>query len=266
MRDGPDMTRLDLREPDGTARIVDALHRQGMALFCGVRNRGTLLCTGRTVMSVRTHRDSDADGVTTIQRRFAFAATGSLAGFTDRELSPHTDGSSVAQPPRVLMLACFQRPRSGGEVMLVDGEGLYHQIAASDPTMLDVLRGPRSAYFGGASGYLGSVFEEGLAGRMTVRLRFYDLARFSPAVSLYMGKLRELVRHRAVTLDLAVGEGYVVLNDRWLHGRSRFTGDRVMLRLLGDPLPEHQIAPGFEPVSTELLPSPRLSSHGLRAS
>jgi hypothetical protein len=202
-------------------------------------------------MTIRTHRDSDGEGVTTIERRFS-VAMGSLAGFTDRELVPHTDGSAVLEPPRVLMLACVRRPQTGGQVVLVDGCGLYQEIAESDPSMLDALRAPRSAYFGGGSGHLGSVFEEGACGRVTVRLRFDDLIRFSPAASMYVGRLREIIRHRAITLDLAVGEGYVLLNDRWLHGRRRFVGDRMMLRLIGDPLPDHHVVSGFLPVSAEV--------------
>lgn len=248
MSDVPDLTRLDLREPDSTPRIADALRRQGMAVLCGVSDRAMLLRAGRSLMAIRIHRDSDGDGVTTIQRRFS-TATGSLAGFTDRELVPHTDGSAVAEPPRVLMLTCVRRPRTGGQVVLVDGRGLYEEIAESDPAMIDALRAPRSAYFGGGSGHLGSVFEEIVGGRVAVRLRFDDLIRFSPAASLYVGRLQELVRQRAITLDLAIGEGYVLLNDRWLHGRRRFVGDRMMLRLMGDPLPERQAARGFLPAS-----------------
>jgi hypothetical protein len=252
MRDVPDLTRIDLRELDSTARMAEALRRQGMALFSGVCDRAELLRVGRILINIRTHRDSDADGVTTVEQRIAFAATCSLAGFTDRELVPHTDGSAVAEPPRVLMLACVRRPRTGGKVMLVDGRRLYDEIARNDPEMLDALRAPRSAYFGGGSGHLGSVFEEAADGRIRVRLRFDDLVRFSPATSLYLGKLREHVRQRAITLDLAVGEGYLLLNDRWLHGRTRFVGDRVMLRLIGDPLPDYEVAPGFVPATADL--------------
>jgi alpha-ketoglutarate-dependent taurine dioxygenase len=86
-----------------------------------------------------------AIGVAAIKRRFSIA-TGSLAGFTDRKMVPHTDGSSVAEPPRILMLACTRRARSGGQIVLVDGCGLYQEIAESDPAMLEALRAPRSAY------------------------------------------------------------------------------------------------------------------------
>ncbi|TMM34388.1 MAG: TauD/TfdA family dioxygenase [Actinobacteria bacterium] len=244
MNDIPDLTRLDLRDPAGASRIVDALRRQGMAVFSGVGDRAALLRAGQRLMTTRVHRDSDGEGVTTIERRFP-TATGSLAGFSERELAPHTDGSAVAEPPRILMMTCVRQPRSGGQSVLVDGCGLYREIAEFEPGMLDALREPRSAYFGGGSGYLGSVFEERDDHRVTVRLRFDGLIRFSPAASLYVGKLRELLRQRATTLDLAVGQGYILLNDRWLHGRRRFAGDRMMLRLIGDPLSEHRLAPGF---------------------
>jgi hypothetical protein len=228
-----------------------------MAMLSGLTDRAALLRAGRSLMTIRIHRDSDSEGVTTIERRFS-NAIGSLSGFTDRELVPHTDGSAVAQPPQILMLACVRRPRSGGQVVLVDGCGLYQEIAENDPAMLDALRAPRSAYFGGGSGHLGSVFEDLGGHRVAVRLRFDDLVRFSPATSLYVGRLRELVRLRAITLDLAVGEGYVVLNDWWLHGRRRFVGARTMLRLIGDLLPGHQVAPGFSSVGAGIS----LAVHG----
>jgi len=218
-------------------------------MLSGLTDRAALLRAGHGLMTIRIHRDSDSEGVTTIKRRFS-TAIGSLSGFTDRELEPHTDGSAVAEPPRILMLACVRRPRSGGQVVLVDGYALYREIAGCDRAMLDALCAPRSAYFGGGSGHLGSVFEDQGGHRVAVRLRFDDLICFSPAASLYVGRLREFVRLGSIALDLAVGEGYVLLNDRWLHGRRRFVGDRTMVRLIGDPLPEHQVAPGFLSVGT----------------
>lgn len=113
--------------------------------------------------------------------------------------------------------------------------------------MLAALSAPRSAYFGGASGHLGSVFERAGDGRVAVRLRLDSLVRFSPAASLYVSRLHELVQRLSIPLDLAVGDGYVLLNDRWLHGRKRFTGGRTMLRLIGDPPLSCELPRGFQP-------------------
>jgi hypothetical protein len=206
-------------------------------------------------MAIRHHRDSDSDGVTVIQRRFD-DAIGSLSGFTDRELVPHTDGSAARSPARVLMLACVSQPSTGGQIALVDGCGLFQEIARTNTAMLDALSAPDAARFGGPKGHLGPVFEVAV-GRVAIRLRFDDLIRYSPDAAQYVGRLREMVHRRTITLNLAVGEGYALLNQWWLHGRRRFTGERTMLRLIGDTLPDRQLPVGF-PASDALSTADRL--------
>jgi hypothetical protein len=46
-------------------------------------------------------------------------------------------------------------------------------------------------------------------------------------------------------IQLRAGQGLLVSNSRWLHGRDRYTGSRTMLRILGDSLPGTGIQPGF---------------------
>jgi hypothetical protein len=46
---------------------------------------------------------------------------------------------------------------------------------------------------------------------------------------------------------LNAGQGYILDNHRWLHGRRAFTGQRVMYRVNGNPLPHLGITPGFLP-------------------
>lgn len=252
MLDLPDLTRIDTTKPDSADRITASLATQGVAIFSGVRDRAALLRLGRALMRVRTHRDSDADGVTVIEQRITHPSSGNLAGFTDRELSPHTDGSAVAEPARVLMLACIRRPDAGGRIVLVDGRNLYHDIAAADPAMLEALCTPRSVYFGGAAGHLAAVFEETADSTMTVRLRFDELIRYAPAVANYQNTLRDIVRRNEIIVDLAVNDGYILLNDWWLHGRTSFTGNRMMLRLIGDLATNVSRPAGFPIVSTHL--------------
>jgi hypothetical protein len=77
------------REPNSTSRIADSLVRQGIAVLCGVSDRAALVSAGRGLMTTRIHRDSDGEGVTTIERRFS-AAMGSRAG------DPYTRAWKVA--------------------------------------------------------------------------------------------------------------------------------------------------------------------------
>jgi hypothetical protein len=118
--------------------------------------------------------------------------------------------------------------------------------------MLAALSTARSAYFGGGCGHLGSVFEPAPEGQITVRLRLDDLIRFSPAVTRYADQLRHAVVQHARVLRLREGEGFALLNDRWLHGRTEFTGERAMLRILGNPLPALALPCGFAPGTTSL--------------
>jgi hypothetical protein len=112
------------------------------------------------------------------------------------------------------------------------------------------LSAPRSALFGGAAGHLGSVFTR-TGGRLTLRLRLDELAQFSPDVIHWLPALRATIDHHAQTFRLNAGQGYILDNYRWLHGRRAFTGQRVMYRAHGNPLPHLGITPGFQ--SGELM-------------
>jgi hypothetical protein len=47
------------------------------------------------------------------------------------------------------------------------------------------------------------------------------------------------------TFDLSPGQGYVVDNHRWLHGRDAYHGPRALYRLHGEPLPELGLRSGI---------------------
>jgi hypothetical protein len=104
--------------------------------------------------------------------------------------------------------------------------------------------------FGGAAGFLGSVFEHQPDGRVAIRLRMDDLARFSPLAHRALPALRDASERHTVTFRLSAGEGYVVANRRWLHARRAFAGDRAMWRVIADPHPRWAIPSGFAPSGT----------------
>jgi hypothetical protein len=131
--------------------------------------------------------------------------------------------------------------------VLIDGQVAYEDLAESEPDALCAFCAPRSVLFGGAAGYLGSIFTHAGDGRLAVRLRLDDLAQFSPEVSRWLPTLRAVIDRHALMFDLGVGQGYVLNNHRWLHGRRAFTGQRVIFRVNANPMPHLGILSGFRP-------------------
>src|SRR4051812_39931729 len=105
MRDVNDLPRADLRDPDCVPQILDGLRSHGISLLHGAVNRDRLTDVARCFLKVRRHRDSDPDGITVITRRPVTPSAPSTAGFTDGELWPHTEGSSMPEPPHLLMMS-----------------------------------------------------------------------------------------------------------------------------------------------------------------
>jgi Taurine catabolism dioxygenase TauD, TfdA family len=94
-------------------------------------------------------------------------------------------------------------------------------------------------------GYHGPVFKQAGSGRTSIRLRLDDLAWFSSDAASALPLLRAVIARHAQSVRLQLGEGLLLSNTRWLHGRDSYAGNRVMLRVLGDPLPSTGLLPGF---------------------
>jgi hypothetical protein len=161
------------------------------------------------------------------------------------ELIPHTDGTSLPDPPCLLLLTCQQPASHGGTTLLADAARITATLAGQHPAALRALSAPRAACFGTAGGYLGPICEPAGPGRARIRLRLDDLAMFSADATPVIPLLRAVITQHLHTIQLRTGQGLLVSNSRWLHGRDRYTGPRIMLRILGDPLPGTGIQPGF---------------------
>lgn len=239
---------------DAASELVPALAEHGLVLLDGVSGPDDLLRLTRSIAAIVPHRDSDAAGLTTIADVGGQMRSG-FAGFSACALNPHTDRSGVANPPVLLMMSCGQPASSGGECVAIDGKAVYDDLAEDDSKALEALSSPRSALFGGAAGYLGSIFTR-TGNRTSIRLRLDDLAQFSPEVTRWLPVLRATIDRHAVMFSLGVGQGYVLDNYRWLHGRRAFSGQRVMYRVNGNPRPDLGLTPGFQPGH---LPAPTSS-------
>jgi hypothetical protein len=233
----------DIRDPAEQLHIAARLRDQGLVTFRGITDRDELVTVAQRLMSIRPHRDAGPDGVTVITG--TGTKTSGYAAFTDAELIPHTDGSSLPDPPGMLLLACLQPAEQGGTTRVADGASIIGTLAAKYPTALRSLTAPRAAFFGAADGYVGPVCESAGPGRTRLRLRLDDLAWFSADATAAIPVLRAVIAQHQETFQLRPGEGMLLSNTWWLHGRDRYTGRRVMLRILGDPLPSTGLMPGF---------------------
>jgi Taurine catabolism dioxygenase TauD, TfdA family len=233
----------DILDPAQQPRVIALLREHGLVTFTGITDRTTLASVARRLTSIRPHRDAGPDGVTVITD--TQTTDPGYAAFTDAELIPHTDGTSLPDPPGLLLLACEQPASQGGSTLLADAACITATLAGQHPAALRALSAPQAAYFGTAGGYLGPLCEPAGPGRARIRLRLDDLAMFSADATPVIPLLRAVITQHLHAIQLRTGQGLLVSNSRWLHGRDRYIGPRIMLRILGDPLPSTGIQPGF---------------------
>ena len=144
-----------------------------------------------------------------------------------------------------------------GTTLVADGERITATLAGQHPAALRALAAPQAAFFGAAGDYRGSVCESAGPGRMSIRLRLDDLAWFSAEAATAIPVLRAAIAQHLERFRLGPGQGVLLSNTRWLHGRDGYRGRRAMLRILGDPLPGTAVVPGFP--SPSLTPNAKAS-------
>lgn len=147
------------------------------------------------------------------------------------------------------MLVCVSPATLGGESLLVDAGRVHDALSRVDPALLSSLSAPRSALFGGAAGHLGAVFTSTRDGRVAVRFRDDPLVRYRPDITEKLPTLRSTITRHTIKLRLQAGQGFLLSNTRWLHGRTAYTGSRLMHRIVGDPTPPFDLPSGFPPMS-----------------
>ncbi|MEU9074395.1 TauD/TfdA family dioxygenase [Kitasatospora sp. NPDC048538] len=221
-----------------------------------------LLAAGRLMSSLWQHRDADPDGVTVIRDTGRHAGRTGFAGLGRGPLALHTECAQQPDPPRLILLACARAGDEGGESLLVDGQAVLAELASHHPAALDALSADRAAYFGGSGGHFAPVLQQLSDGRWRLRLRQDDLARFSPDAEAHLPALRHAIDRNTLRLHLTPGQGVVLDNHRLLHGRTAFSGERLILRALGEPHPALGLGPGFRaPWSSPSPATPPAEAH-----
>ncbi|MFD8780977.1 TauD/TfdA family dioxygenase [Kitasatospora sp. NPDC059599] len=226
--------------------VGEVLREHGMLRLARLDRRDdVLLAADRLMSSLWNHRDADPDGLTVIRDTGRHDGRTGFAGLGRGALALHTECAQHPAPPRLLLLACARSGDAGGENLLVDGRAVLADLAAHHPAAVEALAEDRAAYFGGSSGRFAPVLQQLPDGRWRVRLRQDDLARFSPDAQPHLPALRQAIDRNTHRLLLAAGQGVVLDNHRLLHGRTAFSGERLVLRALGEPHATIGLGPGF---------------------
>ncbi|SDU49485.1 Taurine catabolism dioxygenase TauD, TfdA family [Stappia sp. ES.058] len=196
--------------------------------------RHALVGLAQALGEIRSHPHSDRDGATSIAPRRDNDLHPGRMGFTQERLLPHTDASSMASPPDLLLNVCATRAEHGGETLLVDMRSVLTQALKTNPVALERLSAPGTVIFGtGGFSRASSVFAV-RNGRIHVRFRQDEGVFFGAPVLKEALELIGLVDAMTVRMSLEEGQGYIVDNHWWLHGRASFAGPREIIRILAD--------------------------------
>ncbi|SEN89612.1 TauD/TfdA family dioxygenase [Actinacidiphila rubida] len=221
----------------GIAEVTSAVDKElassGLVLFTGLGGRFTeLLALYRSFTTPAPHRDSDARGVTRIAA--VRADDGAYRGFSRMALPLHTDSASAPHPPDWILLFCESAGTGGGDFLLADGVAAALQLRDVRPDMFGRLltapvmvtgsATPRTPLYRRADHTIG------------VRYRTRDPARTPERTGTdaeHLVAYNSALRSIRSRIPCEGGSGYILDNSRWLHGRTRYSGDRVVLRVLG---------------------------------
>ncbi|MCL2384822.1 MAG: TauD/TfdA family dioxygenase [Alphaproteobacteria bacterium] len=210
-----------------------ALLADGLALFRNVseeRLRAAATHLGKIFM----HPDSQSDGLTVIRpSESGGGSEGNARGLSSQSLFPHTDRASLPQPPEVVFFWCEQCASIGGKTTFVDGRLLYEELLSGSAELKEFALAQNSCVFSGGDSMLaGGMYTRLDPERVKLRFRFDDLLYVSKRYASVLPSLEQVIQGLSLSFHLRPGQGYVVQNTRWLHGRTEFQGLRVCSRLL----------------------------------
>jgi hypothetical protein len=248
---------VDVAAGKPLAPLISRLTDTGIATFALSRvNADSLIELAESLGTVMPHRDADEYGVTRIVSGSRATGPG-YAGFSTNALPLHTDRAGTPAPPTLLVMLCSVPADSGGESIFVDGEELFSVLAHERPDILAAAQRPGCVFFGGDGDALRtSIFSKIDERRVAVRFRSDELATIMRPLRDHLPALLAIMERLSIRIPLRCGQGYVVQNGRWLHGRTAFTGQREAYRVLVEPPRYSPIRRGF-PVAHAPAVSPR---------
>lgn len=239
-RDLSEYTSTEVPDPQ---QLVDCLERDGYCIVSGLHDVVAMQSVVGQLGDIVHHRDSSADGITYLRAHNDYGDRAGFAGFSAEALPPHTDRSSLVQPPRLVAMAWKTAACAGGDLAIHDFARILPILRRDHPAIVALLaEGARVRYADGDSEYCGPMLQRLESGRYQLRFRvdkngFYRFSD-SPLVSMLVS---ELYRYQQ-PVRLSGNDVIVLDNHRCLHSRTHYTGQREVLRLLAET---DLLQPGF---------------------
>ena len=222
--------------------MVESLGVRGIAVYRNLQDPIQLLDFAAAVGDVVDHRHSNAHG-------FSDLSDGE-EGVSWPSKSLHTDGAGQTEPPELVVLHCVEPASHGGHPLLADAQRLCTTLAKDHSEAFSALSDPSIACIRSGSGvYRGPFLTSIGSSRYSFRFR-PDNEQVSPVLAEHLTTILYAAGTVTECLELTFGAGYIVRNERWLHGRTSLTGHRKALRLLINVSPDTRLGsrlppPGF---------------------
>ncbi|KAI1332430.1 hypothetical protein F5Y16DRAFT_394502 [Xylariaceae sp. FL0255] len=152
-------------------------------------------------------------------------------GYSSEELFFHTDRSGWSHPPKILTTAMKTASGDGGHSLFADGRSMITYLREHEPELYEIVTSAKHSSFKAEDGKFvpRPIFDTATG---ILRLRLDDGIQLSAALTDAFPTLRNAIYKYAFSVSLAEGQGYVLDNHRFLHGRTAFSGAREVLRIL----------------------------------
>lgn len=184
----------------------------------------------------------------TVFGRFSLMTSGMMShsdtAYTNQALNAHTDTTYYTQPAGIQVFHCLQHDGEGGNTLLVDGFNAAERLRKNHPTYFEKLVHTvvPHEYIEGTTSHLyslGTVLSVDPVSGQLINIRFnpYDRASLCtlpaqgiPEFYVSYDALTQIIHSRESEFWLKLLPGTVLLVDNWrvMHGRSSFTGKRVV--------------------------------------
>jgi phosphoglycolate phosphatase-like HAD superfamily hydrolase len=129
----------------------------------------------------------------------------------------------------LLVTAVKTASSEGGHSLLIDGRAAIKYLRIHESLLYSLVISSKYSSFKPRP-----IFDETNG---IIRMRFDDEIQLSATLIENFDHLRSIIYKHAYAVTLEQGQGYVVDNHRYLHGRTSFTGSRELLRILVNPNP-----------------------------